>query len=97
VLEYYQGKKLYFQFGGTTYVDNVLQDTFVQDLTKSSVAKTLGTNLFYKYYDKEKNKILDVNLESIMILITENTIFNETALIPNFIESILIIRLGIIT
>ncbi|MFC4162525.1 outer membrane beta-barrel protein [Epilithonimonas zeae] len=85
VLEYYQGKRNSTSNSeGTTYIDNVLQDTFVQDMTKSSVAKTLGSNLFYKYYDKEKNKILDVNLGINYDSDNGNTIFNETALIPNF-------------
>lgn len=63
VLEYFRGN-------GTSqsaslennYLNNVLLNSFSQDVLGRTNSNKLGTNLFYKYYDKEKNRILDVNL-----------------------------------
>ncbi len=49
---------------GASYLENVLQNTFLQNQNVSGFYRNLGTNFFYKYYDKEKNKILDVNVGS---------------------------------
>ena len=63
VLEYFRGDR-----GATTnstvnnYLGDVFQNGFVQNLNSVTINNTLGTNLFYKYYDKEKNRILDVNI-----------------------------------
>lgn len=63
ILEYYQSKRSSFSDAeGTNYANDMFQDSYnrIQDLT--GLSRTLGTNVFYKYYDKEKNKILDINL-----------------------------------
>lgn len=65
ILEYYQSKS-------TTNSDSDLVRTknggpfesYHQDQDATSRYRTLGTNIFYKYYDKEKNRILDVNVGS---------------------------------
>ncbi len=63
VMEYFRGDNN----SGTdsfirSYDDNDFKKIDYQKLSSSSLNNTLGTNLFYKYYDKEKNKILDINL-----------------------------------
>ena len=45
-----------------TYIGNALQDSYIQDQYSNGKNQNAGANMFYKYYDKEKNKILDVNL-----------------------------------
>ena len=47
---------------GTNYLGNDFQDSFVRTQNTSGQYDNLGSNLFYKYYDKEKNKILDINV-----------------------------------
>ncbi|SDF57876.1 outer membrane beta-barrel protein [Epilithonimonas hungarica] len=63
VMEYFRGDNN----SGTdsfirSYDDNNFKKIDYQKLSGSNLNNTLGTNFFYKYYDKEKNKILDVNL-----------------------------------
>lgn len=63
VLEYFRGdnnsdSKSYIK----SYNDGVFLKEDYQNMLGKNLNNTLGTNLFYKYYDKEKNKILDVNL-----------------------------------
>lgn len=63
VLEYFRGKRGSESDSFTDFYDNdVLKRKDYQSFMSSGINKTLGTNLFYKYYDKEKNKILDINL-----------------------------------
>jgi len=64
VMEYFRGDR-----GGSVsdsytrfYSDGNFTKSDYQKLTRNNINNTLGTNLFYKYYDKEKNKILDINL-----------------------------------
>lgn len=65
VLEYYQGDgNAFSNAAGANYLNDVFQNSYVQDQNSSSLTRNLGTNIFYKYYDKEKNKILDINLGS---------------------------------
>ncbi|MGC4129181.1 MAG: outer membrane beta-barrel family protein [Bergeyella sp.] len=47
---------------GENYLGDVFQDSYFQNRNTSGASNFLGTNLFYKYYDKEKNKILDINI-----------------------------------
>lgn len=46
---------------GNISLDGVFQNSFTLDQNADGYNRNLGTNLFYKYYDKEKNKILDLN------------------------------------
>lgn len=63
VLEFYQSdKNSTVDADGSNYLNNVFQDSYVQNQLSTGTSRTLGTNLFYKYYDKEKNRILDVNV-----------------------------------
>lgn len=65
VVEYSQNRSLSFaESDGSLSMDGVLQDAFHQTQNTWGFSRNLGTNAFYKYYDKEKNKILDVNLGS---------------------------------
>lgn len=48
-----------------------------QSQKSSAVNSTLGTNFFYKYYDKEKNRILDVNLGTNYNGESENSFFQR--------------------
>ena len=62
VLEYFRGDNSTDSDAQTRFYDD---DNFkkldYQNVMGSNLNNTLGTNLFYKYYDKEKNKILDIN------------------------------------
>lgn len=65
VVEYSQNRSLSFaESDGSLSMDGVLQDAFHQTQNTWGFSRNLGTNAFYKYYDKEKNRILDVNLGS---------------------------------
>lgn len=65
ILELYQGKgnntseleSSQFENGNFNFLRN-------QSQSSNNMNRTLGTNVFYKYYDKEKNRILDINLGS---------------------------------
>jgi len=46
---------------GSNYMNSQLQDSFTKTNNSVGDYANLGTNLFYKYYDKVQNKILDVN------------------------------------
>nr|WP_315034065.1 outer membrane beta-barrel family protein [uncultured Chryseobacterium sp.] len=62
VLEYFQNRNLSFgESSGTESMNGVLTDSFNQTQNTWGFSRTLGTNIFYKYYDKEKNRILDIN------------------------------------
>lgn len=63
VMEYFNGKRGSDSDSFTRFYNdgNFLKHNF-QKLNSSNTNGVLGTNLFYKYYDKEKNKILDINL-----------------------------------
>lgn len=63
VLEYFRGNRTSQSASfENNYLNNALLNSFSQDIFGSTINNKLGTNLFYKYYDKEKNRILDVNL-----------------------------------
>ncbi|REC42125.1 outer membrane beta-barrel protein [Chryseobacterium pennipullorum] len=63
VLEYFQNRNLSSaESYGTEYENSHLTDSFYQTQNTSGFSRTLGTNIFYKYYDKEINRILDINL-----------------------------------
>lgn len=63
ILEYFQSKNTYVSDADVSRTKNgAFFDTYLQDQNANSRNRTLGTNAFYKYYDKEKNRILDINL-----------------------------------
>ncbi|AZA77264.1 TonB-dependent receptor [Chryseobacterium sp. G0186] len=63
ILEYYQSRNSSrSDTEGTEYKNGDLQDAYHLIQTANGLNRTLGTNAFYKYYDKEKNRILDVNI-----------------------------------
>jgi len=63
VVEYFNGKRGSDSDSFTRgYNDGNFEKLDYQNLNSSTTNNVLGTNLFYKYYDKEKNKILDINL-----------------------------------
>lgn len=65
ILEFYQGKRSSSSnTEGISYINDVFQNSYRQTQNSSGLGRTLGTNFFYKYYDKEKNRILDINLGS---------------------------------
>lgn len=45
---------------GETYENNIQKNNYIQNQNLDGFNRNLGSNLFYKYYDKEKNKILDI-------------------------------------
>ncbi len=66
ILEYYQSNS-----ESTAEADGLkningeeFSNSYMQSQNSSGLNRNFGTNLFYKWYDKEKNKILDVNLGS---------------------------------
>ncbi len=63
VVEYFRGNRTsQSEIFENNYLNNVLHNSYFQDIFGHTNSNTLGTNLFYKFYDKEKNRILDVNL-----------------------------------
>ena len=65
IFELYQGKGV-----NTTELESsqFSNNNFIyqrnQDQTANNLYRNFGSNIFYKYYDKEKNRILDINLGS---------------------------------
>lgn len=47
---------------GSNYLNGEFEDSYTKTNNAIGDYQNLGTNLFYKYYDKVKNKILDVNV-----------------------------------
>lgn len=47
---------------GNNFIDDNLQRTFSQSLYNISSDNNFSSNVFYKFYDKPKNKILDINV-----------------------------------
>ncbi|WP_262151876.1 outer membrane beta-barrel protein [Chryseobacterium foetidum] len=65
ILEYYQGKgDNTSELESTQSVNGNFNFLRNQSQSSNSMNRTLGSNVFYKYYDKEKNRILDINLGS---------------------------------
>ena len=63
ILEYFQYKyKNNAIANGENYLDQVFNNAYEQSQYNTGNHQNIGTNLFYKYYDKVKNKIFDVNL-----------------------------------
>lgn len=63
ILELYQGKRNNSsESQGIRSVNGEFTQSYDQTQNSSTLNRTLGTNFFYKYYDKEKNRILDINL-----------------------------------
>ncbi len=63
VLEYSQNRSLSFaESNGTQSMNGILNDSYRQIQNTWGFSRNLGTNAFYKYYDKEKSKILDINI-----------------------------------
>lgn len=63
ILEFYQNNRNSFSNAlGNNYINNIFQNSYVQNQNLNGYNQNLGNNLYYKYYDKEKNKILDLNL-----------------------------------
>lgn len=63
ILEYYQSNSISnSESSGSDYLNNIFKSSFDQNQNSTGLNRNLGTNIFYKWYDKEKNKILDVNL-----------------------------------
>lgn len=46
---------------GEYYLNDLLQSYYTKDVNSKGNSHFVGSNIFYKYYDKEKNKILDSN------------------------------------
>ena len=44
------------------FINNVFDSSYEQNQYSKGLNRNVGTNIFYKWYDKEKNKILDINL-----------------------------------
>ena len=63
VVEYYKNKNYSLsEAEGNIFTNEILQSSYVQDQKYWNNGNNLGTNAFYKYYDKEKNRILDINI-----------------------------------
>lgn len=70
---------------GNTTLNNILQNSYSQNQNLEGCNRNLGNNLFYKYYDKEKNKILDLNLGfnyDSTVDTNERILFNSNSQIP---------------
>lgn len=63
ILEYYQSNSTSnSEADRKDFVNNNFTSSYEQNQSATGLNRNLGTNIFYKWYDKEKNKILDVNL-----------------------------------
>lgn len=62
IFEYSQTKRNSFSDAyGENFIGNALQNFYAKNQSLTGLNRNLGSNLYYKYYDKEKNKILDLN------------------------------------
>jgi ferric enterobactin receptor len=63
ILEYYQSNSTSnSEASRIDHINSVFDSSSEQNQNSTGLNRNLGTNLFYKWYDKEKNKILDVNI-----------------------------------
>jgi len=63
ILEYYQSNSTSnSEADRKDFINNIFDSSYEQNQNSTGLNRNLGTNIFYKWYDKEKNKILDVNL-----------------------------------
>lgn len=63
ILEYYQSNSTSnSEADRRDFINSVFDSSYEQNQNSTGLNRNLGTNIFYKWYDKEKNKILDVNL-----------------------------------
>ena len=63
ILEFYQNNKNSFSNAlGNNYLDNNFQNSYLQNQNLFGYDQNVGNNLYYKFYDKVKNQILDINL-----------------------------------
>ncbi|SMP32799.1 outer membrane beta-barrel protein [Chryseobacterium profundimaris] len=63
ILEYYQSNSTSdSEADRRDFINSVFNSSYEQNQNSKGLNRNLGTNIFYKWYDKEKNKILDVNL-----------------------------------
>ncbi|OPC36357.1 outer membrane beta-barrel family protein [Elizabethkingia miricola] len=91
ILEYYQSKNVSTSDADFNRTQNgVPFDTYHQDQDVNGRYLTVGVNLFYKYYDKNKNKILNIDLGS-----NYNSQKNQNEFLKNYSTSSDINQLGI--
>ncbi|MCJ8154391.1 outer membrane beta-barrel protein [Chryseobacterium sp. SSA4.19] len=62
ILEYYQDNSTSNSEATRINRSDISKSSSDQNQNSTGLNRNVGTNLFYKWYDKEKNKILDVNL-----------------------------------
>lgn len=63
ILEYYQSNSSSTSDAdGLKNVNGEFNNSYIQNQNSTGLNRNLGANLFYKWYDKEKNKILDINI-----------------------------------
>lgn len=91
ILEYYQSKNVSTSDADFNRTKNgVPFDTYHQDQDVNGRYLTAGANLFYKYYDKNKNKILNIDLGS-----NYNSQKNQNEFLKDYSTSSDINQLGI--
>jgi len=91
ILEYYQSKNVSTSDADFNRTKNgVPFDTYHQDQDVNGRYLTVGVNLFYKYYDKNKNKILNIDLGS-----NYNSQKNQNEFLKDYSTSSDINQLGI--
>ncbi|MBL1223264.1 outer membrane beta-barrel protein [Chryseobacterium sp. L7] len=91
ILEYYQSKNNSYSDADFSRTKNgEYFDAYHQDQDINGRYRTLGTNAFYKYYDKEKNRILDINLGS-----NYNSQNNQNLFLKTYPNTGIINQLGI--
>jgi len=91
ILEYYQSKNVSTSDADFNRTKNGAPfDTYHQDQDVNGRYLTVGVNLFYKYYDKNKNKILNIDLGS-----NYNSQKNQNEFLKDYSTSSDINQLGI--
>ncbi|WP_312079163.1 outer membrane beta-barrel protein [Chryseobacterium sp.] len=87
IFELYQGKgNNSSELESSQFTNNNFTFLRNQSQISDNMYRNFGTNVFYKYYDKEKNKILDINLGTNYNGQSENSYFVRNTAFTNATE-----------
>ncbi len=88
LLQYYgSASTMLSEAAGDYFLNNSLQKSYTKTVNSDGTDHFLGTNLFYKYYDKEKNRIFDLN-SGVNYSANDNTRYHSTLWLPAAYEGI---------
>lgn len=88
VVEYFGGNNSSLaEARGEYFINEMLQKEYAKTVNSEGSNMFVGSNIFYKYYDKEKNRILDLNA-GINYGANDNTRIHSTVWNPAALEGI---------